>query len=187
MLPSFDTLDRRRSLASVLLALLLAAPQCACFILEDYPVLEPLPAKRNASARIVRVNSPPQRESTVRPRACGGLDFSVTVHDEDLSGTTVRSLWFLDPLPGYATGEFRGETVGGGTRQLSAPARLLERLETLTDGQKHRVEVWITDGEFVPGGVEVVPPVSESAANAASETYLADSALWFVEVQPCPE
>jgi hypothetical protein len=176
--------DLRQRPARVLLAMFTTALLGGCLILEDDPVFPDLPAKKNSPVRIQRVSSPPQRESTIRPRSCGAVEFSVTVLDEDTVGTTVRSLWFVDPVPGYASGEFRGENVPGGTRQLVAPPRFIEKLETLTDGIRHRVEVWVTDGEFVPGGIDVVPP--GASAEVPLNEYGSDSALWLIEVQACP-
>lgn len=184
-------------MAVLLLWLGVSTPLGGCLAFEDYPVLPDLPPKKNSPLRILPTGfKPEQQETTVTVGAnCARTTFSVQVADEDY-GDSIRSLWFVAPGP-TTTGLPGNPVLGGNTleRQVNSPNGVWAALTALADGNAHRVEVLVTDGEFE----EVVTNnvVSYRAkrpdrllpdGTTLPDTAYTDSFLWLVTVQSgaCP-
>ncbi len=158
----------------------------------------------NRPLRVLTSQSrPANRELQVRAgRTCD--PFSVTVDDPDV-GDTIRAIWFIDPNERYvAEGNLPaipgnpGTASGSSTvRTLEAPTQFYSQLARFIDGQKHRVEVLVTDGEFIEGqqvnlNGEALPfldvrrpPVRTDGTVVPVEAFR-DDFVWFVTVTACP-
>ncbi|MER2567074.1 MAG: hypothetical protein ABTQ32_40480 [Myxococcaceae bacterium] len=162
----------------------------------------PEPAIENEPVRVISGQArPAMRELTLRVGSCAQREqFSVMVEDPDVTDT-LRSLWFIDPNERYSGGT-PGNPAGSGTsatRELRATAQFMIGLEALTDGRKHRIEVVVTDGEFLedaitdPLTMELKPylkvtrpsiPLRDGGTQLV-EAYR-DDYVWLVEVSSCP-
>lgn len=162
------------------------------------------PAIINGPVRVISgLADPAARETTIRSGTCAPTQkFSVSVDDPDLTDT-VRSLWFIDPNERYVGGMFGNPAApvmtGSTVREVRAPPLFLQQVARLTDGRKHRIEVVVTDGEFVED--ELVDPVTterkpflkvmrpsvalRDGGTQPVEAYR-DEYVWLVEVTPCP-
>lgn len=162
------------------------------------------PAIINGPVRVIAgLADPAARETTIRSGTCAPTQkFSVTVDDPDATDT-VQALWFIDPNERYAGGVPGNSGVpvmtGSTVREVRAPGAFLAQVTGLTDGRKHRIEVVVTDGEFVEG--ELVDPVTterkpflkvmrpslalRDGGTQPVEAYR-DEYVWLVEVTPCP-
>lgn len=162
------------------------------------------PAIVNRPVRVILGRADPAaRETTFRNGTCAPTQkFSVLVDDPDATDT-VRALWFIDPNERYAGGVPGNSGVpvmtGSTVREVRAPGAFLAQVAGLTDGRKHRIEVVVTDGEFVED--ELVDPVTTEkkpflrvmrpavALNDGGPQQVEafrDDYVWLVEVTPCP-
>ncbi|MDX2015459.1 MAG: hypothetical protein SFW67_35030 [Myxococcaceae bacterium] len=100
---------------------------------------------------------PAQRESTIQfGLNCPRDEFSIRVSDPDRTDT-ISAAWFIDPNERYVqtpnTPVFGGNpgTLVAGTdvRIVTSTSALRTSLQQYNDGQKHRVEVVVTDGTFI--------------------------------------
>jgi len=193
-------------MAGLLLWTVVAFPSAGCLVPQDDEVLPDLPPQRNSPPRILReATVPANRKLTVNTGAACKPTFSVSVEDTDFDPTsqtykdTLRSRWFIDPnneytsTPGSIVRE--GNPVAPGTslvRVVEAPPQLIAALAGLSN--EHRVEVWVTDGEFVefseppPGGLRVVGKPAEMPDGSTLENpAFYDSHEWLVTVEGgCP-
>jgi hypothetical protein len=172
-----------------------------CLVPQDDQVLPTLPPRLNSPPRIIRgLVRPAQREAKVYTGAGCRTEFAVVVEDTDL-GDTLRSRWFIDPNNEYTStpGTFAqdGPRVPGGTeptRTMKEAPQLQTALTGLTDSQAHRLEVWVTDGEFSeyndppPGGLTVVGQmVTMPDGGQVENPAFFDSYEWLVTVEAnCP-
>ncbi len=180
-------------MAMVLLLACLSAFS-GCFIPQDEPLLPDLPPKRNSPPKIVG-QRPLQQETRVTiSGSCEKTRFEIDVRDDD-TANPLSTLWFVDPGP--ASPVLRGETVSGSAtrtiRTLKEPSGLSLALLPLTDGKRHRVQVFVTDGRFIdertPSLVELDPPVTANLPDGGMLTDVAyvDSFDWLVEVTQCQQ
>jgi hypothetical protein len=192
-------------MAMMLLCLCVSTSLSGCLLPQDDALILPLPDRANRPLRVlVTQSTPPIREVAVRAnRACD--TFSVAVDDPDL-GDTIRATWFIDPNERYVAsvnepvipGNPVAGTGGSTVRKLEAPSQFYVQLSRFIDGQKHRVEVVVTDGEFIEG--QQVSPngdlqpflnVSRQPVRAADGTIVQveafrDDYVWLVTVTACP-
>lgn len=158
---------------------------------------------KNSPLRVLSgLAEPSTRETTLRGQGCGPEEkFSVFVDDPDTSDV-VRALWFIDPTERYlggVPGNFGVPLTEGSTvREVQAPLTFMQHVAGLVDGRKHRVEVMVTDGEFleetfVDATLErqaflkvTRPSVTLSDGSAQPMEASRDEYVWFVEVTPCP-
>lgn len=195
---------------AVLLLLALGAALSGCLVPQDDQVFPALPPKKNSAPKIVG-EKPVQRVTTVAvgpvTAGCPRVEFSVSVKDED-TADTIRSIWFVDAAPDFrptpSSPEFVGAPVFGGSdlvRTVKAPASVITQLTGLIDGRSHRVDVWITDGEFAADSIDVTHPPVPLADGTTSfdcatslpdggrpqfcDSAYKDNYVWLVEVQSC--
>jgi hypothetical protein len=192
-------------MAMMLLWLCVSTSLSGCLLPQDDALLLPLPDQTNRPLRVVATQSTPRnRELQVRAgRDCD--PFSVTVDDPDLDDT-IRATWFIDPNERYVASGNLPATQGNAVtpngvstvRTLGAPVQFYTQLQRFIDGQKHRVEVVVTDGEFIEGqqvspNGEVQPflDVSRPSYRAPDGTIIPvaafrDDYVWLVTVTACP-
>ena len=163
-----------------------------------------IPAINNRPLRVISgLADPAMRETTVRSGTCGATQkFSVAVDDPDRTDV-VRSLWFIDPNERYVGGVIGNPAAppitGSTVREVKAPAAFIQQLVGLVDGRKHRVEVVVTDGEFIEDGLidpltmerkpflkVMRPSVALSDGGTQPVEAFRDEYVWLVEVTPCP-
>jgi len=132
----------------------------------------------------------------------------VAVEDDDFDQEsqtfkdTLRSRWFIQPNPQYTHAP--GQIVLDGNyvpasdtlvRKVEAPPTLITELANLTVDKDYRVEVWVTDGEFVeyadppPGGLRVERPQLVQMPDGSKKQDVAyyDSFQWLVTIKTgCP-
>jgi hypothetical protein len=134
--------------------------------------------------------------------------FSVRVSDPDRSDT-IRATWFINPNERYVPAPQQPAFVGNpGTliqgsdvRIITSPSSLRSSLQQFADGRKHRVEVVVTDGEFIESEVTdpvtgetrafldvTRSPVRVPGGGSVQVEASRDDYVWFVEVSttPCP-
>lgn len=164
----------------------------------------PEPAIENAPVRVISGQSrPAARESTLRIGSCSQEAFTVVVDDPDISDT-IRSRWFIDPDARYAGGTAANSGIplmtGSTLREVKASAAFMQQVGGLVgDGRKHRVEVVVTDGEFLedaitdPLTMELKPylkvmrpsiPLRDGGTQLVEA--FRDDYVWLVEVSSCP-
>lgn len=157
------------------------------------------------SMRPAEREPPPLR---LGPGCIGWEPFSVRVSDPDRSDT-IRATWFIDPNDRYVPGPqqpvFSGNPgspiQGSDERVITAPRALFTALASFADGRRHRVEVVVTDGDFVESLVDdlvsgesrpflevVRSPVRLASGDVVPVQAFRDDTVWFVEVSttPCP-
>ena len=158
----------------------------------------------NAPVRILSgLSIPEQRETVVRVGPnCAAPTFSIKADDPDVDDT-IRALWFIDPTDRYVGGVpgNSGTHVNSAStvRSVTAPRQFLSSLSVIADGKKHRVEVVVTDGDFVEnvrtdadGNPQPFLDTARPAIRAQGETRLVtafrDDYVWLVQVDttPCP-
>jgi hypothetical protein len=166
----------------------------------------------NQPVRIVSQSMrPAQREPPplrLGPGCLSPEPFSVRASDPNRSDT-IRATWFIDPNDRYVPGPqhpvFSGNPgspiQGSDERVITAPSALYTALASFADGRRHRVEVVVTDGDFVESSVgdpvssesrpflDVVrAPVRLASGNVVPVQAFRDDTVWFVEVSttPCP-
>lgn len=191
-------------MATMLLWLGLGICQMACLLPQDDDILTTVPPPGNRPLRVILGQTQPeQRDSTVQlaSNCSAPTTFSVKVDDPD-TNDVIRAQWFIDPNERYIGGTPGNQgvpTSGGSTvRSLGAPRQFTNLLGALTDGRKHRVEVVVTDGEFLedqlidpmtneskPYLKVVRPSVNTTSGVVPVEAYR-DEYVWFVEVRSCP-
>jgi hypothetical protein len=184
-----------RALAGLLLTVLLPVSWGGCLLPQDAQVLPTVPPRRNTPLRIVA--SKPQVETTISlpVSACPAPEFEVIVQDEDVSDDleprykdVIRSQWFVDRTetsPVYP-GDVSAESATEG-RVLKAPRKLQTAFEALDYSRPHRLEVWVTDGDFKPDNpAEATRPKRVLADGTLVEDLAyTDSHVWLIRVQPC--
>lgn len=162
------------------------------------------PAIINRPVRVIAgLADPAARETMIRSGTCAPTQkFSVSVDDPDATDT-VRALWFIDPNERYAGGVPGNSGVpvmtGSTVREVRAPAVFLEQVAGLTDVRKHRIEVVVTDGEFVEDALidpltmerkpflkVMRPAVALNDGGTQQVEAFRDDYVWLVEVTPCP-
>ncbi|MDX2015458.1 MAG: hypothetical protein SFW67_35025 [Myxococcaceae bacterium] len=166
------------------------------------------PLPKNEPVRIVAGTQTPERSaSVVRVGAnCPPPTFSVRVSDPDLQDT-INATWFIDPNERYAPTPqqpvFRGNpgvpVTGTTDRIVTSPISLRVGLQAFADGQRLRVEVIVTDGDFIES--TITDPVTgepkpflevarSSVRTAAGQVVpleaFRDDTVWFVEVSTTP-
>jgi hypothetical protein len=183
-------IPKRLGALAVLAQALLCLGTQGCLLPQDDVVFPDLPPKKNSPLRIVS-QQPPMREVSLKVGAlsttCPANEFSVIVKDEDL-GDTTRSLWFIDRTMDTPPVAQTGYVPGGSVqRVVTAPAALVSQLSALVDGQRHNVEVFVTDGEFSDTvGQATYPAGGYLPDGGLRDVAYVDSYLWLVEVQRCP-
>jgi hypothetical protein len=141
-------------LATMLLWVGLAGAHMACLLPQDDQIITELPQAANRPLRVLQNLAFPEQRETVAKfgTSCPPPVFSVKVDDPNL-GDTIRSQWFIDPIERYIGGvpgnPVTLDSAGSTVRTVNAVTQFTSRLKTLTDGKKHRVEVVVTDGEFI--------------------------------------
>lgn len=150
---------------------------------------------------------PDQRESTIRVGpSCPSPRFAVFVDDPD-AADTIRAQWFIDPNDRYVAAlpdrpafpASPGTPIEGSTvRVVEGPRALVDGLARFNDGRKHRVEVVVTDGEFIEGqrtdsnGNSVPfldttrPAVRTPKGEVVPIEAFRDGDVWFVDVDATP-
>jgi hypothetical protein len=172
------------------------------------PMPEGTPA--NQPVRILAHSQrPAQREFIARlgPNCPDGdRDFSVRVSDPDVDDV-IRATWFIDPNERFVATPtapvFQGNPgtliPGSDVRIVSSPTVLGAALATIADGRRHRVEVVVTDGEFIEG-VALDPstgeprpfleltraPVRSASGPVFPLEAFRDDTVWLVEVSTTP-
>jgi hypothetical protein len=198
-------------MATMLLWLSVAGGQMACVLPQEDQIITELPGAANRPPRILPgIAEPPQRESTVQLGAnCNRTNFSVQVDDPNPTDS-IRALWFIDPNERYVqSGPNQpviqgnpGSPIGAGStvRLVQANTQFFAALARFNDGRKHRVEVVVTDGEFIEserpdpqGGTQAFLDIVRPAIRTASGEVIPvaayrDEFVWLVEVEtlPCP-
>lgn len=187
-------------MARLLLLGCVALMESACLLPQDDTVLPDLPPKKNSPLRILaQTVQPAQRKTPIvvgtPSPTCPRTEFSVVVADED-TGDPIRSQWYVDPNQNYepsATSPvFNGSPIFGGAavnRTLTAPPAMLTYLQGLSNAQEHVIEVWVTDGDFVPG-----PPTGATRPDRTlpdgtqvTDPAFTDAHVWIVtRVETCP-
>jgi hypothetical protein len=182
----------------------------SCLLPQDDLLLTERPPAANRPVRLVTGSARPgQREALVRlgvncPRA--ESEFSIRASDADV-GDTIRANWFIDPNERYVAAPNRpvisgnpGTRIAGtDERIITSPSNLRITLQQFADGQRHRVEVVITDGEFIesefvdPTTMEPRPalgvsrqPVRIATGEVIPVEAYRDDYVWFVEVNTAP-
>lgn len=179
----------------------------ACLIPQEDQIITELPEAANRPPRILQEQvKPEQRESTARlgPQ-CPRARFEVTVDDPNTSDR-INARWFIDPNERYVAepgkpvvqGNPGALTSGSTIRLLQANTQFLTQLASFRG--VHRVEVIVTDGEFIesekPDGngdpvpyLDVFRPSFRSSTGEVIpvEAYR-DEFVWIVDVDtaPCP-
>ncbi|MCU0700231.1 MAG: hypothetical protein MUC96_27300 [Myxococcaceae bacterium] len=167
------------------------------------------PLPQNQPLRIIAGSQSPLRsQSVLRLGAnCPPMEaFSFRVTDPDLQDT-IRASWFIDPNERYVPGPLQpvfsgnpGTTVAGSTdRVVRSPSSLRVGLLPFADGLRHRVEVVVTDGDFVettsadPVTGEPLSfldvtrsPVRTASGQTVPIEAFRDDTVWFVEVSTTP-
>lgn len=145
------THDAKR-VAAMLLCL---SAEMSCLLPQDDQLITELPQAANRPLRVLpNLAFPEQRETVAKfGTNCPRPVFSIKVDDPN-TGDTIRAQWFVDPIERYIGGVQGnpGSLDGAGStvRTVNVPSQFITtRLATLTDGKKHRVEVVVTDGEFI--------------------------------------
>lgn len=188
-----------------------------CLLPQEDQIIGELPGAANRPLRILPgLAQPQQRESTVQLGAnCIRPNFSVQVDDPN-GGDQIRALWFIDPNERYVqSGPTQpviqgnpGVLIGAGStvRLVQATTQFYGALAGFNTGGKHRVEVVVTDGEFIesqrpdPNGgapqafLDIVrnPVRVEVEGRDGGEVIpvaaYRDEFVWLVEVDtlPCP-
>ena len=182
----------------------------ACVLPQDDQIITELPAAANRPPRILPgIAEPPQREFRVQLGSnCIRTGFSVQVDDPN-GADTIRANWFIDPNERYVPAGGQpvirgnpGTPIGAGStvRLVQAPPTFFTALQAFNDGRKHRVEVVVTDGEFIEserpdpqGGTQAFLDIVRPAVRTASGEVIPvaayrDDYVWLVEVDtlPCP-
>lgn len=127
---------------------------------------------------------PEQRELILRVGPnCVPPTFSVKADDPDASDA-IRALWFIDPNDRYLGGVpgNNGTPVNSDStvRSVSAPRQFVSNLSALADGKKHRVEVVVTDGDFVERGRTDANGDSQPFLDTARASILSQGQTWAV-------
>jgi hypothetical protein len=197
------------TLRKALATLLLWVGCMGCVLPQDDEVIVERPPFANRPLRVVSGSArPAQRESVVQlgPN-CPREDFSIRVSDPDLDDT-IAATWFIDPNERYVaspnspvlTGNPGSRLSGSDLRIVTSPSVLRTTLQQYIDGQKHRIEVVVTDGRFIESELidqatmEARPfldvsrdPIRNQEGVFAVEAFR-DEYVWLVEVSnaPCP-
>ncbi|MCU0700232.1 MAG: hypothetical protein MUC96_27305 [Myxococcaceae bacterium] len=133
--------------------------------------------------------------------------FSLRANDPDATDT-IRANWYIDPNERYvpeppSKPEVRGNLgtrdPANNDRTITSPAGLRAALQQFADGQRHRLEVVVTDGEFTE--IVITDPVSgeprpfldvrrdvlrnEDGTVTQVEAFR-DEYVWLVEVSNAP-
>lgn len=181
---------------------LIRVPVMTMFVLVGCGGAPSTPEIKNSPLRVISgMADPATREITLRSGTCAPTQkFSVSVDDPDVTDV-VRSLWFIDPNERYAGGASGNPavTTGSTLREVRAPGVFMQQVAGLVDGRKHRVEVVVTDGEFVeealidPLTMErkpflkvMRPSVALRDGGTQQVEAFRDEYVWLVEVTPCP-
>lgn len=181
----------------------------ACVLPQDDQVIPERPPNANRPVRVVSGSPvPAQRDTLVRvgvncPRE--GQEFSVRVADPDLADA-IEARWFIDPNERYIAAQGQpvipgnpGSRISGSAdRVVVSPRVLTTTLQQFADGQKHRVEVVVTDGRFIeselvdPTTMETRPfldvsrdPIRNEEGVFSVEAFR-DEYVWLVEVSNAP-
>jgi hypothetical protein len=167
-------------------------------------------APTNQPVRIVSMQ-PAQREPPPLRLGPGCIlpeSFSVRASDPDRFDT-IRADWFIDPNERYVAGPqqpvFRGNPgapiEGSDERLITFPGVVRTALTTFADGRRHRLEVVVTDGDFIESSVDepvsgqprpfldvVRSPIRLGSGEVVPVQAFRDDTVWFVEVSttPCP-
>lgn len=184
----------------------------ACVLPQEDQIITDLPVAANRPPRILTgIAEPPTREYRAQLGAnCNRPAFSVQVDDPNLTDI-IRAYWFIDPNERYVQdGAGRpvlqgnnGTPIGAGSsvRLVQAPPNFNATLQLFNDGRKHRVEVVVTDGEFIVserpdpqgGGTQAFLDIVRLAVRLPSGEVVPvpayrDEYVWLVEVDtlPCP-
>jgi hypothetical protein len=201
----------RKLLATLLLWVACMTAMVGCVLPQDDQVIPERPPIANRPVRVVSGSPRPgQRETQVRfgqncPRE--GQEFSIRVSDPDRMDT-IRANWFIDPDERYVVAPTRPVFQGNsGTllpptdeRLITSPGSLRMAFPQFVDGQKHRVEVVVTDGEFFeasfvdPNTMEPRPSLDVRRDPLRTEEGVfdvpafRDEHVWLVEFSgaPCP-
>lgn len=197
----------RKRVATMLLCLGVTGTQMACLLPQDDQIITPLPQPANRPLRVLPgLAVPGQRETTLTfGTNCTQPVFSVKVDDPN-ADDKIAALWFIDPIERYIGGVpgNAGTPVSGGStvREVRAPSQFMNTLRTFTDGRKHRVEVVMTDGDFIenqrndPEGnplpfLDITRPSIRTGTGDAGTVInvpaYRDDYVWLVEIdtRPC--
>ncbi len=177
----------------------------ACLIPQEDQIITELPEAANRPPRILQDNvKPEQRESTARVgTGCPRVRFEVDVDDPN-AADRINARWFIDPNDRYVAEPGKpvvqgnpGLASGGSTvRTLQANTQFLTQLASFRG--VHRVEVVVTDGEFIESErvdanndpvpyLDVFRPVFRSSTGEIIpvEAYR-DEFVWLVDVDTAP-
>ncbi len=180
----------------------------ACLLPQDDEIITPLPQPANRPLRVLPgLAVPEQREAIARfGTNCARPVFSVKVEDPNV-GDKILALWFIDPIERYiggVPGPNPGVPVSGEPtiRELKVPSQFITTLGTFTDGRKHRVEVVVTDGDFIESVrndaegnplpfLDITRPpnrIGTGDAGVIEVPAYRDDYVWLVQVDttPCP-
>ena len=155
---------------------------------------------RLASALLVGSTARPENPlATVRARTSETCPddpphFEVTVVEDDTNDTILQDWWVDRDEPGREPTNIRGDSLqsnGESTRIASSPDALWSKLRGFSgDTLKHRVEVFITDGNFgsTVGTVDTTSATNSIPLPDGGKIYDAvyyDSFVWLAEVKDC--
>lgn len=158
-MPKFAKPRSGGGLATMLLWIAVVVTHTACLIPQEDQIITELPRAANRPPRILQdLSKPEQRVSTVRVgTGCPRVPFEVQVDDPNTLDS-IRAIWFIDPNDRYVAepgkpvipGNPGILTSGGSTiRLLQANTQFFSQLAAFRG--EHRVEVVVTDGEFIEG------------------------------------
>jgi hypothetical protein len=184
----------------------------ACVFPQDDQVIPDRPPVANRPVRLIPGSARPEQREPPPIRigancSSDAAEFSIRASDPDLDNN-IRANWYIDPneryFPTANQPELRGNSgvriAGSDVRIITSPSSLRSSLQQFADGRKHRVEVVVTDGEFIESQVtdpvtgETRPfldvnrdPIRNADGVFAVEAYR-DDYVWLVEVSttPCP-
>jgi hypothetical protein len=151
----------------------------SCLIPQDDQVLPDLPARQNTPPRVITQVPEDAAPSIAVVGGCERKPFSVTVDDADV-GDSIRSVWLIDPpgvnAPILLGGDATQSATSPRIRTAVEPPGLTREFLRLSDGQRHQLLVYVTDGTFNDA----------KNPNDVSPGAFTDRAIWFFEVSACP-
>lgn len=194
-----------RTMAGLLLCLVACAPLSGCLLPQDEQVIPDLPPRRDTAPRIVGSTPPSRWISFATSAACRtNEDFKLIVEDED-TGDTLRSMWFIDfkdvtstTLPTPYTANAVRPLNGALQREVKAPTStsFTSALSSLAAGT-HLLTAYVADREFDEFSGTVVLVNSEIAladggvlrdrdGGVVLDVGHFDTITWTLQVASCP-
>ena len=181
-----------RTMAGLLLSLLLTSPLVGCVIPQDEQVIDELPPRRNSPLKIVSQEPQEPRTTFYNSTSCLGLNpvFVLIAEDEDVADI-VYSMWFVDKS--NASQPFRPNLIPGGgsqRRSVTAPSSGFKSALANLGAGTHLLTVYVADSAFqevVDGQVSVSRPdkVLPDGGVVADKGSI-DNFTWVLDVEPCP-